>query len=146
MMVSLRPKLGFASKSGAHDPATFDENDAKFESVLEFMENHLGRFSKWWSAESAILWALWKLYIFKSNQIYLSGNDLTIADVSIAASLRIVSTVTLSDGKNWIINVKLAKYGAHFKRWFFQKIQKYFKMASCRAQTGVHIMSHSYDS
>ena len=46
MMVSLRPKLGFASKTGAHDPASFDENDAKFESVLEFMENHLGRFSK----------------------------------------------------------------------------------------------------
>ena len=49
MMVSLRPKLGFASKSGAHDPATFDENDAKFESVLDFMENHLGRFSKRYS-------------------------------------------------------------------------------------------------
>ena len=45
-MVSLRPKLGFTSKTGAHDPASFDENDAKFESVLEFMENHLGRFSK----------------------------------------------------------------------------------------------------
>ena len=45
-MVSLRPKLGFASKTGARDPASFDENDAKFESVLEFMENHLGRFSK----------------------------------------------------------------------------------------------------
>jgi len=41
-MVSLRPKLGFASKSGAHDPSTFDGNDAKFEAVLEFMENHLG--------------------------------------------------------------------------------------------------------
>ena len=47
-MVSLRPKLGFASKTGAHDPASFEENDAKFTSVLEFMENHLGRFSKKW--------------------------------------------------------------------------------------------------
>ena len=45
MMISLRPKLGFASKSGAHDPATFKDNDAKFESVLNFMENHLARFS-----------------------------------------------------------------------------------------------------
>ena len=45
-MVSLRPKLGFASKTGAHDPASFEENDAKFTSVLEFMENHLGRLSK----------------------------------------------------------------------------------------------------
>ena len=44
-MISLRPKLGFASKSGAHDPATFKDNDAKFESVLNFMENHLARFS-----------------------------------------------------------------------------------------------------
>ena len=45
-MVSLRPKLGFAAKTGAHDPASFKENDAKFTSVLQFMENHLGKFSK----------------------------------------------------------------------------------------------------
>ena len=58
---------------------------------------------------------------------------------------------TLSHGLLWVnkngsINVKLEKYGTHFERWFFQKIQKYFKMASCCAQPGIHIMSHSHES
>ena len=44
------------------------------------------------------------------------------------------------------MNVKLEKYGTHFERWFFQKIQKYFKMASCCAQPGIHIKSHSHES
>ena len=44
------------------------------------------------------------------------------------------------------MNVKLEKYGTHFERWFFQEIQKYFKMASCRSQPGIHIMSHSHES
>ena len=55
-------------------------------------------------------------------------------------------TVALPNCKKNTTNVSLEKYGAHFERWFFQKIQKYFEMASCCAQQGIHIMSHSHNS